>query len=892
MDSRQNEGDKTRSSVLLPSGTPIGHYRIIEEIGAGGMGEVYLAEDTNLSRQVAIKVLLDLFGGDAERLARFEREAKLLASLNAPNLATIYGLENVQGKQLLVMELVEGETLAKRIAKGPLPLDEALDIFQQIAAGMEAAHEKGIIHRDLKPANIKITPEGKVKILDFGLAKDLHGESIVTDAAASPTITADMTRAGVILGTAAYMSPEQAKGKRVDKRADIWAFGCIVYECLAGKRAFEGETTSDTLAAILRGKPDWNQLPRETPPYIKSLLCRCLQKDASYRLRDIGDAMLYAQDHEALSSEIPEERGRLWRAVIPWAVAALLLVVSAYLWYSSRGKEQVNQEPVISSILPPENSVSCFRDGFALSTDGRKIAFVSLSSKGERLVWVRHLDRQEAEPLSGTDDASYPFWSPDSKQIAFYAGGKLKRISAEGGAVQTLCAANIIGNVAWGSWGSAGIILFGNTWGGISSVSEGGGESNILLLKEAYAPFFLPDGRRFLYADWTGAKPSIRLAALDQPGHGKEILGTADMVRVQWVQPDRLVLWRYSDQSLVTQRVDLNSGCTFGPQELLAAGIESPGDWPMVCTSPAGTMAFVVNPTEAGSDISGRLLWVDRMGKEGGYLGDIAGYWNLRISPDGRSVVTNMDEDAWTVDVATGMITRLTNEKAANSAAYRPIWSAKGDFVLARGWENVENVVKVYPVSGGQAREIFRDSSSIPNFTDWSRDGRYLAVMVNGRQTKMSDLAYFDLTDNQLKPFLASPADERAAQFSPDGLWIAYESNETGTYEVYIRSFPAGDQSRRVSYTGGRHPRWRGDGKELFFLAPGWTVMAADIELQPTPQVGTPKPLFQMVMADIVKGSISPYDVSPDGQRFLIIQPQTKPVPLTLVQNWQALVDR
>jgi serine/threonine protein kinase len=339
-------------------GQTILHYTIIDKLGAGGMGEVFLAQDTSLDRRVALKFLPDIFSGDPERLARFEREAKLLASLNHPNLATVYGLESVEGKRFLVMEMVEGETLAERITKGPLPLDDALDVFRQIAAGMEGAHEKGIIHRDLKPANIKITPDGKVKILDFGLAKALQGESVATDPANSPTLTENMTRAGVILGTAAYMSPEQAKGRSVDKRTDIWAFGCIIYECQTGKRAFEGETTSETLAAILRGEPDWDRLPAETPANIRSLLHHCLQKDVAHRLRDIGDATLEESAPSDMSIELKAKMVGVWRTAIPWAVAAVTTVLFFYLLYATRGLQPVNQQPIYSSIQPPENSVN------------------------------------------------------------------------------------------------------------------------------------------------------------------------------------------------------------------------------------------------------------------------------------------------------------------------------------------------------------------------------------------------------------------------------------------------------------------------------------------------------------------------------------------------------
>ena len=888
----QPDDDKTREVTVLSKGTVINHYRIIEKIGAGGMGEVYLAEDTSLNRQIAIKVLPDTFGTDPERLARFDREAKLLASLNHPNLATIHGLESAAGKPFLIMEFVAGETLAQRIAKGPLPVEEALEVCRQIAEGMEAAHEKGIIHRDLKPANIKITPEGKVKILDFGLAKAIHEDLPAADAAQSPTVTEQMTRAGVILGTAAYMSPEQAKGKPVDKRADIWAFGCILFECLTGRRAFEGETVSETLAAILRGEPNWDKLPAQTPLHIKALLHRCLHKNSTQRLRDIGDARIEVEGFSFDTIATSEMRGRSWREIFAWAIAALAVVAVAILWISSGGRQSAREEPIISHILPPENSVSCFRDGFALSPDGRKLAFVSLSSKGERLVWVRFLDRQDAVPLTGTDNASYPFWSPNSKEIAFYSGGKLKRVSADGGLIQEVCRANLVG-AHGGSWGSAGVILFRDDIGGTSRVSEAGGESvQVIMERSLVFASFVSDGQRFLHIGSSGGKNGVFVASLTKPDSGREILGTSDAGRVEWVPPDRLVLWRSSDRTLVTQRVNLGSGSTLGPQKLLAERVPCPNDWPMFSTSPADMMAFVVNPSQARNDFASRLVWVDRKGNVLGNLGDIGGYWDLRISLDGRRVAVNPDNDVWIFDIATGLPTRLTNEMASGSGADTPLWSPRGDRIVAMTSDRAQSAITEYPISGGHPRVIYRDSSSSPYATDWSRDGRYLAIDRYEFRGNLTDMMYFDFADNQLKPFLATLSDEGDGHFSPDGRWIAYVSNETGSYEVYIRSFPGGDQFRRISFAGGMHPRWRADGRELFFLAPGWKVMATEMKLQPTLEIGTPTPLFQMVMADIMKGYTAPYDVSPDGQRFLVISPQTKPVPLTLVQNWTALADR
>lgn len=887
----QPDDDNTQAVTVLATGTVVNHYRIIEKIGAGGMGEVYLAEDTNLNRRIAIKVLPDLFSSDHERLARFEREAKLLGSLNHPNLATIHGLESTSGKPLLIMEFVAGETLAQLIAKGPLPVEEALEVCRQIAEGMEAAHERGIIHRDLKPANIKITPEGKVKILDFGLAKAIHEEVLATDAAQSPTVTERMTRAGVILGTAAYMSPEQAKGKPVDKRTDIWAFGCILFECLTGKRAFEGETVSETLAAILRGEPGWNQLPTETPAYIRGLLQRCLEKDPHRRLRDIGDALPGGWDSADLSSGLHLVRRRFGQTYAPWAIVALLIVVVAYLLLADRRNRKVEAEPTVSYILPPDNSVECFNDGFALSPDGRKLAFVSLSSDGERQLWVRYLDRRDASSLAGTDEAGYPFWSPDSKHLAFYAGGYLKRIAIGSGSVQTLCRASLMGR--WGgSWGRAGTILFNDVFEGISLISESGGESERVIPDGTMAfPSFLPDGQRFLHIGLDNGRTKLLMSSTTQPDSSREIRGAVDVGRAEWVAPNRVIIWRQSDRCLLSQLLDLESDTVQGTPRLLAENVPSPGDWPMFSVSATDVAAFVIFPPEFANIVSSRLDYVNRQGISRGPLGEI-GCWNLRISPDGRRVAINYNDDVWIVDVETGLPTRLTHEMNSGGSAYRPIWSPRGDRVLARRGRGGISELMEYRVPVGQPRVIWMDSSSYWNATDWSRDERYIILSRNVGSGDMSDLVYLDASNSKLRPLLTTSFDEFEGVFSPDGRWIAYSSNESGAYEVYIRSFPDGGQKRRVSYSGGMHPRWRADGQELFFLGQGWTVMVAEAKLQPGLEIGTPKPLFQMVMADIMRGQIASFDVFPDGQHLLVITPERKPLPITLVQNWKTFVDR
>jgi len=492
-------------------GKTLSHYKVLEKIGQGGMGEVYRAEDTNLSREVAIKVLPEQFTQDPQRLARFEREAKLLASLNHPNIAAIHSFEHADDVHFLVLELVPGETLAERVAKGPLPVEEALEVCRQIAEGVEAAHEKGVIHRDLKPANVKVTPEGKVKILDFGLAKAFEEETPVTDISQSPTLTEEMTKAGVILGTAAYMSPEQAKGEPVDKRADIFAFGCVLYELLTGKRTFDGKTITETLGAIIHKEPDWDGLPATTPWRIQELLHRCLQKAVRDRLDGIANVRIeinMALSEPSTVSPIGvggTAQPPLWRRAIPWTITTVLTGALILVVLYFRGGTEASQI-VHSSVLPPGQAVFDSNDGpMALSPDGRLLAFVVRTPEGERMLWVRPLDSGSAQLLPGTEDAFAPFWSPDSRSLGFFADNKLKKIDASGGIVETLYSSVYFGN--GGTWNQDGIILSnsGRDKGIQRILSTGGAEIPVTALDESLGeiehtwPFFLPDGNHFLY---------------------------------------------------------------------------------------------------------------------------------------------------------------------------------------------------------------------------------------------------------------------------------------------------------------------------------------------------------------------------------------------------------
>jgi eukaryotic-like serine/threonine-protein kinase len=495
--------------MSLSSGTRLGHYEILAPLGAGGMGEVYRARDSKLGRDVALKVLRDAFARDPDRMARFQREAKVLASLSHPNIAAIYGLEDSDRSNALVMELVEGPTLADRIKQGPVPIDEALRIGGQICEGLEYAHERGVVHRDLKPANIKVANDDAVKVLDFGLAKAIEGDAASQEISTSPTISRMATQAGILLGTAAYMSPEQARGKSVDRRADIWAFGCVLYEMLTNKSAFTGETVSDTLAAVIKEEPNWAQLPAETPARVQVLLQRCLQKDPKQRLRDIGDARIALNEvlsgaPEPHSSGAVPIGARLLRSVLPWALFAAATAVLVTLVFVRFDEKPFAAEPVRFQIALPEKTHPGPTGAFAVSPDGRQLAFFAAGQDGVPHLWIRPLDSLEARPLpdSGSTSNAPFFWSPDSHYIAFDGGGKLKKIAISGGLAQTLC--DVRGSAVGGSWNKDGVIIFGD--GVIMRVSATGGQPSPLTTLDSSQreirhlfPEFLPDGRHFLY---------------------------------------------------------------------------------------------------------------------------------------------------------------------------------------------------------------------------------------------------------------------------------------------------------------------------------------------------------------------------------------------------------
>jgi Tol biopolymer transport system component len=689
---------------MFEIGQSVSHYKILDKLGAGGMGEVYRAQDTNLNRQVAIKALPDLFSGDPERLARFEREAQLLASLNHPSIAIIFGMERVERELFLVMELVEGQTLAQRLEQGPLPVEEALEIGRRIAEGLEAAHEKGIIHRDLKPANIKIAPEGNVKILDFGLAKALTGEAEAANATQSPTVTEAMTRHGVILGTAAYMSPEQARGKPVDKRTDIWAFACVLYELLAGHRAFAGDDVTDLIVAVMTKEPDWALLPPATPRRIVELLRRCLKKDRRARLHDIADARLEIEDAIARGSldagadESPAApaliAGATRRQKLAWAMlgAALAAVVAVGLVLSGVWPRVrlPGTRPLRVSIVHTEGDEV---GAPAISPDGTRVAYAARRADGMPVLWVRDLASGEARPLAGTEGASMPFWSPDSHDLGFDGGSYLKRVPADGGPVQVVSEKS---SMRGGTWAPDETIIFcpGDT-GPLFRVSAAPRGTATPLTKlqgndwSHLWPSFLPDGRRFLFTAklWTRAaeasEQGIYLGSLDSPEKIHRLL--PDLSSAVYAPPGYLVFVRggtltAASFDLATGRVGqpVPIGGTVAVDHLVYfSGVSAAADGTLAVRPPPA--AALIGSVAGGSNAELRL--VDRAGT-GNLVGAAQSFaFYMALSPDGRLVAAEIDDpragtsDLWLVDLKSGNQTPLT---ATHGWTGVPVWSADG----------------------------------------------------------------------------------------------------------------------------------------------------------------------------------------------------------------------
>jgi eukaryotic-like serine/threonine-protein kinase len=865
----------------------IAHYKIVSKLGEGGMGAVYRATDTKLNRDVAIKVLPPALTNDAAYLARFEREAQVLASLNHPNIAAIYGIE--QGA--IVMELVEGGDL-----KGPMDLDQVLPIARQIAAGLAAAHEKGIVHRDLKPANLKITRDGVVKLLDFGLAKATEERSAAASATMSPTMSLAMTQAGVILGTAAYMSPEQARGKPVDRRADIWAFGVVLYELLTGSTLFGGETITDILASVVRHEPELDKVPVQ----VRRLLRACLQREPNKRLQAIGDWELLLEQPSALAIAPPLKAS----SRLPWIAAGVLLLGLGLLAAIHFRETPPEAAVVRTSLLFPGTAPPEFTNGLgfpALSPDGKKIVFGAPSADGKNPLWVRNLDSLTAQPLAGTAGARFPFWSPDGRYIAFFADEKLKKIDAAGGAAIALASAPTT-SARGGAWGPDGVIVFSpygsNTARPMERVSASGGAPVEMPKATGRMPWFLPDGKHFLFSILVGSVVEIRVGSLD--GSDSKRIGAAD---TNAIYADGRALFM-KDGTLLAQPFNVQTLSLTGEAAPVAEDVITILNTATVgvFTAAANGMLAYRTAVGGGSRTSMQLQWMDRSGKPGDTLGPPSNIAGVTLSPDGARVAigrgdrngyTSRERDVWIYDVARGAGTRFTSAPGVNRSA---VWSPDGSQIAFTSNRGGSFDLYLKASNGGTGEPPLLKDVAAKYPEDWSPDGKFLLYTVTA-PTGDPDQFVLPMTGEhrEPRPYLQSQFLEVDGRFSPDGKWVAYTSNESGSSEVYVRPFPDSQGGKTlVSGRGGAGARWRRDGRELFYISADRKMMAVPVLPGRDFKVGPAVELFAMPATDQLYSQIR-YDVTADGKRFLVMtQPGGReagaPVlpTLTLIQNWTA----
>jgi serine/threonine protein kinase len=901
------------SSNSLQPGQSLGPYRIESFLAAGGMGEVYRATDTRLSRAVAIKISAAKFSD------RFEREARLIASLNHSNICHLYDV----GPNYLVMELVEGPTLADRIRQGPLPIEEALSIARQMADGLEAAHEKGKIHRDLKPGNVKITPEGVVKLLDFGLAKAAEEPAAGGDPMDSPTRTISATRAGMILGTASYMSPEQAAGKPVDKRSDIWSFGVVLWEMLSGKRLFEGETVSHTLADVLRAEIDFDRLSANTPATIRQLLRRCLDRDVKNRLRDIGEARVAIQSYLANPVSAPEAivpKRQAWRLAIAASIAAVVLLaglgILAFIHFRER---PATNDVVRFQFSAPEKATNLQQ--LAVSPDGKHLLFSALGADGVARLWIHSFDSVESHPLAGSEGVtlrSYSFWSWDSRSVIFQTGGyggsgKLKRIDVSGGAPQTLC--NVPDTLTGGFSTRNGEIVFASTTGmtltpssaertgsTLFRVPSSGGAASALMPPDPahrlFYPMLLPDEQHFIYR--VSGKPEdagIYLGSLNgssQASGGKRLLpDSTEALFAPNLKPgvahDEGYLLFVREATLLAQSFDSGRGEPIGDPVPIAQNISGIGAFGV---SQNGVLVY-----RAAGREDRQLTWFDRAGKVLGTAAPPAMYNFLNLSPDDRLAAAQRLEvvgsgDIWILDLARGGIgTRFTAHPADDAA---PVWSADGKRIVWSSNRGGPYDLYQRATAGGKEEVLLQSDVTRKLPFDWSSDGRYLLYGVRDPRTK-GDLWVLPITGDR-KPFAFANTefDETNGQFSPDMRWVAYQSDESGATEIHVQRFPpgaGGGGNVMVSSGGGYQPRWRRkDGKELFYFTLDGKLIAVDITPGSILKMSVPRVLFSPpIWAGGSAMEVHRWDVTADGQRFLIpTLAQGTAAPFNVVLNWQA----
>jgi serine/threonine-protein kinase len=891
----------------------IAHYRISGKIGEGGMGEVYRATDTKLKRDVALKILPNSLSEDADRMARFGREAQLLASLNHPNIASIYGLEDSDGKQVLVMELVEGETLAERIQRGPIPLDEALVIAKQIAEALEEAHESGIIHRDLKPANVKLSPTEAVKLLDFGLAKALEdeaGKSSSQDLSQSPTLSALATKAGLILGTAGYMSPEQARGQKVDRRADIWSYGVVLYEMLSGKQAFTGDTVTDVLAAVLRSDLDWSTLPDEVPSPIRQLVRRCLERNPKQRLQSIGDARITIEEYQADPAREGERgvavppvvsRPSLWRRALPWSLLAVIAILTAGLGVAIWGTAP--EPPLRLNIAFADQPLFLGLGANAvLSPDGTRLAY-AVGNDASRTLYIRSLEQLEGTSLasgnSGATAPYHPFFSPDGQWLGYVTSTELRKVSITGGTSLTLCRVERSRGATWGPDDT--IVFAPSPNSSLYRVRAAGGEPEQLTTLDEEKneathrwPQMLPGGKAVLFTSHT------------QPAGGFD---KANLEVVSLVSGERKVIVRGGSNGRYVPSghiVYVNEGSLlavpFDLDDLEVSGAPAPVVQDVSWSVTEGGAQFSFSQTGRFAYLKGDntlpeypVVWADPKGSIATLWNERGSYANPRLSPDGKklalTVLRNGNWDIWIYDLERSVSTRLTFDEASDT---EQVWSPDGQYVVfSSDRHGADNLYRKRADGSGDLERLTEGTA--PQWaSSMTRDGRFLIYMQAGQSF---DLWVLPLDgDREPEVFLNTTFSEADGDFSPDGNWLAYDSNESGRSEVYVRPFPMGGGKWQVSDGGGAYPRWSRDGRRLYYRSDEGLMVASVEAADGTFQAGKAKSVLEGAYRggtgglSLAGNSFADYDVAPDG-RFVMFPGATEAQRgehphLTLVTQW------
>src|SRR5579862_9168763 len=887
--------------MALSSGTLLGPYEIQSPLGAGGMGEVYRARDTRLNRIVAIKILPSHLSSNPEAQQRFDLEARAISGLSHPNVCQLYDVGSQEGTSYLVMEYLEGETLADRLRKGPMPLDQVLKYGIEICDGLEKAHKSGVIHRDLKPGNIMLTKSG-AKLLDFGLAKPALSSgppsSGLTQTIATPQ--QPLTTEGMLVGTFQYMAPEQLEGKEADARSDIFALGAVFYEMVTGRRAFEGKTTASTIAAILAAEPtSISTVQPLSPLALEATVKSCLAKDPDERLQTAHDVKLQLKWIQESGSSSRLAAPALAPAVrkpwdrVGWLVAGVLLlafIATGAWWFHSR---ETPQAMYFNSTAPfPAAAV-------ALAPDGRTLALVAYSDQANKnMIWIHQIGTRGTTVLPGTEGAAYPFWSPDGRSLGFFSQGKLKTIDVTSGRSPRVLADAPCGR--GGTWNRDGVILFApNVWTGLSRISASGGTPVQITTPDPALfhvthrwPVFLPDGRHYIYlaCNFSGRldKNMIVLGTLDSDEKHNLVNASTNAL---YAEPGYLLYWR--DNALVAQRLDLRSYSLTGEPHVINDAVQYSPQTNLAVFAVSGNVLVAQTGGGKGAAPS-QLTWFDRHGKPLGTVGPLALVANPKLSPDLRRVVvdqTDMDGrhvNVWTYDLSGDASSRLTFGLGLEEV---PLWSPDGKQVIYASDDTLFFSLYVTSADGsGTSEKILDLNSQYQTPWDWSRDGKYILTRKNVFVWSMT------IRDRQAQPLVQKSWQVRNAQFSPDGKFVAYASDETGNFEIFVSPFPAFDSKWQVSRgSGGEEPRWRGDGKELFYLAPDRKLIAVDIKTSPNFEVGVPVPLFLTSPQPPVSAlHFFSYDVTADGQKFLVNtrSATTSASPLSVMLNWSAEVEK